>query len=99
MNFPKPQSSESELVGTWLVSEDRRVRADRVEERIDWLTANYLRMLATSAESGGWDALFHDPEDGRYWELTFPQSHMHGGGPKRLSVISEPEARTKYRLP
>ncbi|PSQ68200.1 MAG: hypothetical protein BRD29_04400 [Bacteroidetes bacterium QH_2_67_10] len=45
---------------------------------------------------GGWSSLHFDPDDGRLWELTFPESHLHGGGPPVLHVISQEEAREKY---
>jgi hypothetical protein len=44
----------------------------------------------------GWSALHLDPGDGRFWELTFPEGHLHGGGPPLLRVVSEEEARQKY---
>jgi hypothetical protein len=38
------------------------------------LTRQHLRQIAVSEGSGGWETLFQDPNDGRYWERTFPQS-------------------------
>ena len=43
-----------------------------------------------------WQLLYRDPKDGRLWEQTSPQGEMHGGGPPRLAVISEEEARKRY---
>ena len=40
--------------------------------------------------------LFVDEADGRYWELTYLHSGMHGGGPKRLSTLSREEAVLRY---
>ena len=62
--------------------------------RIHELTGGELTRIA-SAENG-WSTLYRDPSDGRHWELTYPLSHMHGGGPPRLAVISLEEARAKY---
>ncbi|PSQ80928.1 MAG: hypothetical protein BRD46_03260 [Bacteroidetes bacterium QS_8_68_15] len=45
---------------------------------------------------GGWSALHFDPDDGRLWEFTFPEGHLHGGGPPLMHVLSEAEAREKY---
>ena len=45
---------------------------------------------------GGWSALHFDPADGRFWEYTYPQSELHGGGPPLMHVLSEAEAREKY---
>jgi len=45
---------------------------------------------------GGWSRLYLDPVDGRYWELIYPQSEIHGGGPPRLAHISADAAKIKY---
>jgi hypothetical protein len=47
-------------------------------------------------DQSGWDALYADPATGKFWELTYPQSHLHGGGPRQLSEISSSAARVKY---
>ena len=88
---------ENDLVGKW-VEANGRVIGDAVCTRIEWLTANHLREVAISKESGGWDALFQDPDDGRYWERTYPQSESHGGGPPRLKTLPTDQVRAKYQL-
>ncbi len=93
----KLRSSEVELVGKW-VAVNNQVRGDETCERIQWLTAHHLRSVATSQPSGGWDTLFQDPDDGRFWERTYPQSEMQGGGPPRLSLLSREKAQAKYQL-
>ena len=57
------------------------------------------RMPRLGITDGGWSALHFDPADGRLWELTFPESRLHGGGPPLLHVVSEEEAREKYGQP
>jgi hypothetical protein len=47
-------------------------------------------------DSSGWDALYVDPEDGRYWELIYASSEEHAGGPPILTCISKQEASEKY---
>lgn len=69
-----------------------RIVGDETCERIDFLTTQYLEKVA----GGGWDTLYRDPEDARYWELTYPESHMHGGGPPRLTYLSHEQVREKY---
>jgi hypothetical protein len=88
-------SQEAELVGKWVV-ENGQVRADDVCERIEWLTSQHLRKIAISKQSGGWETLFQDADDGRYWERTYPQSQMHGGGPPALKCLSREQAKIKY---
>lgn len=84
-----------ELVGQWKV-EGTRVVADEVCEEIERLTTSRLKQLAVSKEWGAWETLFVDSVDGRFWERTYPDGHLQGGGPPRLGVISEDEARRKY---
>jgi hypothetical protein len=88
---------EIDLIGGW-IKDLNRVTGDSVEVRIGQLIAHHLQKIAVSPESGGWEILYHDPIDGRYWELTYPHSEMHGGGPKRLTNLSAIAADAKYRL-
>ena len=69
---------------------------DDVEKRIDALIHEELEKLGY--DSSGWEILYRDPADGRLWELTYPQSETHGGGPRRLHVIDSAEARQKYKF-
>ncbi len=80
---------EEELVGSGIVG-------DEVGQRIGRLINGYLERLASA--NGGWDVLFRDPHDGRLWELTFPLSEMHGGGPRILRHVADSVAREKYKL-
>ena len=89
----KLMPEETELLGSW-VAEDDHVSADTVCDRIAELTERHLTKIATA--SGGWETLFQDPDDGRYWELTYPQSDLHGGGPPKLKWLSADEAEKKY---
>lgn len=93
----KLQSRETDLVGTW-ISIGPAVRADETCRRIEWLVKEVLQEVAVSPQWGAWETLFRDPEDGRFWERTYPQGHMHGGGPPRLTCISPEEARAKYAI-
>jgi hypothetical protein len=53
-----------------------------------------LRRLGS--DPSGWDTLYRDPNDGRLWELTFPDSDSEGGGPPRLACLDVDAAREKY---
>jgi hypothetical protein len=83
---------ETDLVGRW-VAVGNQVRGDATCTRIEKLTSSYLQEVAT--DESGWETLYRDPQDGRYWELTHPNDY-HGGGPPRLTHISEDVARAKY---
>lgn len=84
-------------MGKWVVVRGK-VKGDDTTKRIEWLTSTMLEEIGPSKEFGGWYILYRDRSDGRYWELTYPQGHMHGGGPPKLSLISEEEAGRRYNL-
>jgi hypothetical protein len=86
---------EIELIGKWVL-EKGAVTGDETCRRIKWLTTSHLEKLKT--DDSGWDVLYRDPEDGRYWELTYPQSEMQGGGPPTLKYISEEAAKSRYGM-
>jgi len=92
--FADLQPDESLLSGSWTEFAARSVH-DEVDQRILWLVTRRL-VLVASAEAG-WRQLYRDPRDGRLWELTFPHGSLHGGGPRRLSVLSSEVARESYR--
>ena len=81
------------LVGGWVEHDGRRA-LDDVDRRIFWLVSR--RLVLRGQASGGWDQLYQDPRDGRYWELTFPEGSLHGGGPRRLECVAALVAREKY---
>jgi hypothetical protein len=47
-------------------------------------------------DTNGWDTLYRDPTTGELWEVTYPHSEMHGGGPRHLVAISIAAAGAKY---
>jgi hypothetical protein len=89
----KIRSNETELQGKWVLK-NGAVTTDDTCRRIDLLTTTHLRNIKT--DDTGWNTLYEDPEDGRYWELTYPQSEMHGGGPPSLRTLSKEEAKSRY---
>ena len=84
---------ETQLIGGWEVV-DGRITRDPTSVRIELLISRYLERLAES--EGGWSALYRDPADGRLWELTYPHSEVHGGGPPSLTCIDLEHGRAKY---
>jgi len=89
------EPAETELTGSW-VTLSGAVVSDSVCKRIEWLIKYALEQIAVNPESGGWEILFRDKRDGRYWERTYPHGESHGGGPPRLSVLAFEDARKKY---
>lgn len=92
----KLSSDEYELIGKWVEASDGRVVGDKTCERVHSLVKTHLQELGISEEGGAWETLFRDPEDGRYWERTYLESYMHGGGPPSLFNLPAEEAKRKY---
>ena len=84
---------ERQLVGGWVDQEGGRT-LDEVDRRIFWLVTR--RLIPRGQAHQGWEQLFEDPRDGRFWELTFPEGSLHGGGPRLLTRVGEEQAREKY---
>jgi Immunity protein 27 len=91
----KLQPNEQLLTGSW-IAQNGKVHGDAICERIKWLLAHHLQKVADSPQWGAWETLYRDPDDGRYWERTYPQSELHGGGPPELRVLTTEEAGQKY---
>ncbi|QLC21036.1 hypothetical protein HFP51_01840 [Parasphingopyxis sp. CP4] len=85
--------NETNISGRWDSSSDRTVE-DETCKRIRSLISDHL--IERRRSTSGWDILYQDPNDGRFWELTFPHSEMHGGGPPELNAISAGDADAKY---
>ncbi|SMB88263.1 conserved hypothetical protein [Hymenobacter roseosalivarius DSM 11622] len=89
----KIEKDEVALVGSW-VFDGKQVVEDQISKRIHFLISNYLVKLKT--DENGWNTLYKDPTDNRYWELIYPNSEVQGGGPQTLMALSEDEAKLKY---
>ena len=87
------EPDERQLLGGWTEREGRREH-DEVDRRIFWLVTR--RLVARGQANQGWDQLYQDPRDGRFWELTFPEGSLHGGGPRRLECVAALVVREKY---
>ena len=86
-------ADESEIRGSWLESSGRVVK-DANTERIEILTRDYLREV--KRDTSGWKVLYIDPKDSRYWELSYPDSGLSGGGPPLLQHLNREDVREKY---
>jgi len=64
-------------------------------QRIRWLIDAHLVRVTTDAS--GWRVLYRDPSDDRLWELSYPRSEMHGGGPPKLTCIPRQQAEAVYK--
>ncbi len=82
-------------MGNWIIQAGSVV-ADDVSKRIEALIGNTLKEVGSSED--GWGVLYIDSSDGRYWELTYPDSDAHSGGAPKLSVMAVEQAKAKYGL-
>jgi len=90
----KIEHDETIIEGKWILDSHNKVVGDDACRRVHDLKLNYLLKLAT--DESGWDILYKDPADGRFWELIYPQSEMHGGGPPTLRNLTQAETKQKY---
>jgi len=93
----KLQSDETTLVGKWIIDKkSKSTIPDATALRIEWLVENHLRRVTT--DRSGWDTLFVDESDGRYWEKVYLESHRHGGGPPTLRLVSDEQLGSKFKI-
>lgn len=85
---------ETLIIGRWTTSDGRAVGDQRCQ-RIEALIQSHL--VVVGRDGSGWDILYRDPKDGRFWELTYPQSEMQGGGPPQLRCVEASAVAMKYR--
>jgi hypothetical protein len=78
--------NENVIIGQW-VRHDGKVIGDDNSQRIEWLTKYQLKKVSTT--DGGWTTIYQDIHDGRYWQHSYPQSELHGGGPPMLEHITQ----------
>ena len=97
VSMSKLSPHETELVGKW-VEQNGKVVADPTCQRIDELTNGILDVVQDHPHQGGWLRLYRDKSDGRFWERSYPESELHGGGPPMLRCISPDEVVRKYRF-
>lgn len=88
-------SNEKELIGTWFIDKGT-IKEDETSKRINALINNYLIELST--DQSGWYKLYRDPNDGRYWELSYPNGDMAGGGPPMLKYLPETKILERYQI-
>lgn len=92
----KIDPSETVIKGRWITDVNKQVVGDDVCDRVQELVCNYL--VRITSDWSGWETLYRDPTDNRFWEHTYPHGEMHGGGPPMLRNITEAEAKEKYMI-
>ncbi|WP_062061796.1 Imm27 family immunity protein [Aquimarina longa] len=89
------KKEETKLIGKWIF-QDGEVTADSTSKRINFLKDNSLVKVATS--ESGWDVLYQDPKDKRYWELVYQESELQGGGAPSLINLDKDSVIAKYSI-
>jgi hypothetical protein len=79
-------ASSEDLRDVWY-AEDGKVIAREDAAAIDEMLATKLEEVRT--EEGGWVVIFRHRDTNQLWELSYPQSELHGGGPRRLRLVDE----------
>jgi hypothetical protein len=73
-----------DLKDEW-VMRDGRMIAEGDSISIDTLLVDLERV---ADKDGGGTTLYRHRKTGAFWELSYPQSGMHGGGPRRLRQMN-----------
>ena len=89
----KISGNETLIECAWEVVEDQ-ITSSSACERIEWLISDILKLV--KVDKAGWEKLFQDTADNRYWLLFYPQAELHGGGPACLMEISYKEATLRF---
>ena len=76
--------TETIIAGTWNYKNGTVVE-DLNCKRIKYLVDNQLEHIST--DNSGWSKLYFDGSSEQYWELSYPQSSSHGGGPPTLTRV------------
>ena len=84
-------TDSSELRETWEYVGGKMVAAGDTDVINDLLATKLEKLRAKN-----WRVLYRHRETGQFWELTYPQTEMHGGGPRLLRRlnITEPSQWT-----
>jgi hypothetical protein len=73
-----------EFQETWTLSGSKMVVGGD-HEIIQDLITNQLDQV--KVDSSGWLSLYRHRDSGEFWELSYPQGEMHGGGPRMLRRV------------
>lgn len=91
----KIEPHELIIAGHWIDS-NGQVTQDADCQRIYELVKEHLIELGRDAS--GWNVLYRDPDDGRLWELSYPSSGSHGGGPPALCCLTSEDAHARFGI-
>ena len=81
------------ITGRW-VKKGNTVEGDESCRVINHLIAEHFKKVAE--RESGWISLYQNLLDRSYWELTYPEGELQGGGPPQLQQLSVEEVRQRY---
>ncbi len=73
-----------DLRDEWVIR-DGKVIAEGNSTSINTLLVDLERI---ADKDGGWTVLYRHRETHEFWELSYPQGEMQGGGPRRLRRVN-----------
>jgi Immunity protein 27 len=76
-----------ELRETWESKDGRVVGAGDSAIIKEWLATKLIK-IKIDRKYGAWRVLYRHCETGEFWELTYPHSGWHGGGPRLLRRLN-----------
>lgn len=94
-NITKIEKEENFLQGT-ILFKNGKIELDDTGKRIEYLITYYLKKI--KSDESGWLTLYQDPSDCRYWELSYPESELQGGGAPKLQEIDKNDVIQKYAI-
>lgn len=77
---------DDELRDSWKSDGTRMVARGDTAAIDDMLES---KLEKQKADASGWYVLYRHRDTGQLWELTYPQSHMQGGGPRLLRCLGD----------
>lgn len=86
--------------GTYLegkiIFNNGKIELDKTGKRIEFLIRNDL--IKIDSDSSGWFILYQDKNDKRYWELSYPNSDIQGGGNPVLKNVNYEDIIDRYKI-
>lgn len=56
------------------------------------------KLQKVSVSETGWEVLYKCPDCNEYWELSYPQSELHGGGPPLVKKLKSDALKRDWGL-
>jgi hypothetical protein len=76
---------DGEIIGKWSFENGEIIPDDNCH-LIEKMLQNELKELESIQDS--WTKIYEE-QNGTLWELTYPESHLHGGGPPKLKRLKK----------